>query len=873
MFRRSVIFAIAAAFITSFSGGLVGPTTVDAVRPGQAGSIAFVANGIWKVGKDGAGLTQLTTNDQDRGPSWSPDGSKIAFARGSTLMIMDADGTNQVAAQNAPEVVFDSLAWAPDGTVIALVGSGPELEQGSAIYFYDPIAKTRKVLAPPIPHVCVEVPFPCGTNPLPLDLVFDLAWAPDGDRLVYVGHYPNVFDSGGLWIVDRDEVSEPTPACLSDPASFPRFTAPACPETGGVGHPSWSPDGSKIAFHREILGDPQEEFGKVYKIGPDGSGLQYYTADVFDAHEPAWSPDGVTLGVVANGALFAKGPSSVTQITPYEHGEAFFYASDPDWQCLGASCVLPPDTDGDDVLDDVDNCKFVRNADQADTDGDGKGDACDPPDPDPWVNDRDRDGILNTRDNCPDTYNPDQDDADQDGIGDACDFIDSDGDGFSDVLEVAYASDSQDDASQPVTPANWIAEPMGAAPTFICSSPVAGLNTCNLLPGDVIVWRNTDTFSSGLERFFGNTYYTHTQIVVGRFDMDGNGSLEVVLADVSPSGGGRPTDALLASAEASGLNTEIHDAVAVLRPGSSRIVREQAGRAALNIMLNGGAGSNRDGQVWKATSLSYTTRAGFGFGPDSYYCSGFVATAYGIGLEFRDLYDGWFDPIYLTPDMLQDVLPFPDVVQTVGSTGGVFAVWSPAHILVTDPQGRRSGYNASGTLVNEIPGALVRLEHNESVSAPGMDETWHVQVAGYGTGTYALSFDKALEPTPAVSAGGYTQPGVVQNFAIGDIAQQSAAPVAVDDSGTVATKGKVSTATVNVVANDLDLIDPSLAVDSFTHGTYGKVACANGVCTYTLNAKLLPKKSPPTSDSFTYVVVNDAGLRDSATVRVAFAKK
>jgi streptogramin lyase len=37
------------------------------------------------------------------------------------------------------------------------------------------------------------------------------------------------------------------------------------------------------------------------------------------------------------------------------------------------------DTDGDGLLDDVDNCPAVANANQADNDGDGLGDACDPP--------------------------------------------------------------------------------------------------------------------------------------------------------------------------------------------------------------------------------------------------------------------------------------------------------------------------------------------------------------------------------------------------------------------------------------------------------------------------------------------------------------
>jgi hypothetical protein len=58
------------------------------------------------------------------------------------------------------------------------------------------------------------------------------------------------------------------------------------------------------------------------------------------------------------------------------------------------------DTDGDGLIDSLDNCPTVANADQADGDGDGVGDVCD---------------------NCPVTANRDQFDTDMDGVGNACD--------------------------------------------------------------------------------------------------------------------------------------------------------------------------------------------------------------------------------------------------------------------------------------------------------------------------------------------------------------------------------------------------------------------------------------------------------------------
>jgi hypothetical protein len=89
----------------------------------------------------------------------------------------------------------------------------------------------------------------------------------------------------------------------------------------------------------------------------------------------------------------------------------------------------PNDTDNDGILNISDNCPFTSNANQADLDGDSKGDACD--------DDIDGDGVLNTADNCPMTANVDQADEDADKIGDVCDANkgDKDNDGVKDAID------------------------------------------------------------------------------------------------------------------------------------------------------------------------------------------------------------------------------------------------------------------------------------------------------------------------------------------------------------------------------------------------------------------------------------------------------
>lgn len=95
----------------------------------------------------------------------------------------------------------------------------------------------------------------------------------------------------------------------------------------------------------------------------------------------------------------------------------------PDNQRILTTLTKPgcvdPDADGygsPEGPDDVcppDNCPEMYNPDQADADGDGLGDICDP--------DADNDNAPNYKDNCRLTANSDQMDTDEDGGGDVCD--------------------------------------------------------------------------------------------------------------------------------------------------------------------------------------------------------------------------------------------------------------------------------------------------------------------------------------------------------------------------------------------------------------------------------------------------------------------
>ena len=95
----------------------------------------------------------------------------------------------------------------------------------------------------------------------------------------------------------------------------------------------------------------------------------------------------------------------------------------PDHDLDGANDCLEEDDDGDQVIDQDDNCPFVANSGQENNDDDAEGDACDIDD--------DNDTIPDLVDNCPFLASANVSDFDVDGLGDDCDD-DDDNDGFVD---------------------------------------------------------------------------------------------------------------------------------------------------------------------------------------------------------------------------------------------------------------------------------------------------------------------------------------------------------------------------------------------------------------------------------------------------------
>ncbi len=125
-----------------------------------------VPDALFVMNADGTNVTQLTDSGSVGAPSWSPDGSKIAFSRDGDIWVMDANGANQ--ARLFGEIDPKSAgyaAWSPDSTKL-LYATDRDTQHGNTqtIYVTDPDGDV---------HI-----------PLTDDGVAP-AWSPAGDKIVF----------------------------------------------------------------------------------------------------------------------------------------------------------------------------------------------------------------------------------------------------------------------------------------------------------------------------------------------------------------------------------------------------------------------------------------------------------------------------------------------------------------------------------------------------------------------------------------------------------------------------------------------------------------------------------------------------------------
>jgi Tol biopolymer transport system component len=121
----------------------------NAAFPGTLGRIAFsngqsyVSQSIYTVNPDGSSPTGLTSGTDDSSPSYSANGSKIAFNRQNSVVVMNSDGSGPVQIATGTKSESATSKWEANykdprnGTIVPEVKIETRMQSGQG--FYNPV--------------------------------------------------------------------------------------------------------------------------------------------------------------------------------------------------------------------------------------------------------------------------------------------------------------------------------------------------------------------------------------------------------------------------------------------------------------------------------------------------------------------------------------------------------------------------------------------------------------------------------------------------------------------------------------------------------------------------------------------------------------
>ena len=276
---------LAAAVVALLAGVGAAAGTSRAEAPGTNGLIVYqVYVGkhaqLFTVKPDGSAVTQVThlTDSDAVFPTWSPDGTKIAFERDfdthAAIYTMNADGSGLRSL--TPHGFNGQPGWSPDGKRIAFGRYIVGIDAG--IWTMDINGKhLRRVTNNPIPK---KDPCNClGQG--------STQFSPDGKRIAFV------WGKGAR----RAAIFTITP----NGSGLRRLTAW---KNGVALRIDWSPDGTKIAYSSPEF-DPGRPgvSSNIYTVNADGSGIAQITHEAggtLNAGFNSWSPDGTKISFISN---------------------------------------------------------------------------------------------------------------------------------------------------------------------------------------------------------------------------------------------------------------------------------------------------------------------------------------------------------------------------------------------------------------------------------------------------------------------------------------------------------------------------------------------------------------------------------------------
>jgi TolB protein len=234
-------------------------------EPGIAATrILLVLNGrVHQMDSDGFGLRPLTPEGQTSlSPTWSPDGRRFAYTRlgaGRGGIYVQTIATGETMQVPGTETALNiTPAWSPDGRVIAYAHSD---ERGTDIYAATPGGSAQRLTVGR---------FADNLSP---------TFSSDGRRIAFIS----------------TRAGPPQLYAMAADGTDQELLAPFdYGVTGSSNAPEWSPDGSAVAFHREVQGTAQ-----VHVLTVSGRKLRALTSAGRN-EDPTWAPDGRHLAFVSD---------------------------------------------------------------------------------------------------------------------------------------------------------------------------------------------------------------------------------------------------------------------------------------------------------------------------------------------------------------------------------------------------------------------------------------------------------------------------------------------------------------------------------------------------------------------------------------------
>jgi flagellar hook assembly protein FlgD len=253
---------------------------------------------IFKINIDGGGLTNLTgSGAREQDPSYSPDGSRMAYAGNDNIYIMNADGSGKtflVGGNNASpnfspdgtKIVFSSYR---DGTgwhiyIMNVDGSSQQKLTSSSGFTFNMKANFSPDGAKIIYHcsdpwagTTIKRMNADGTNNETIVGGYAPAYSPDGAKIFFQrGAIHSGKSHDQIWVMNSDGTD--TEMLREDPRNAGAWSLESCKV--------WpSPSNTMSTFNNQSTGNPE-----VYKINIDGGAPVNLTSNGAEDKVSVWSP-------------------------------------------------------------------------------------------------------------------------------------------------------------------------------------------------------------------------------------------------------------------------------------------------------------------------------------------------------------------------------------------------------------------------------------------------------------------------------------------------------------------------------------------------------------------------------------------------------